>query len=88
MLTPVTKAKTGAMPHIKTVLVWPLDSFREWAGAALRTVRDLRKTFLSAGDVEWKANALDTYRKMAISPAALQAKLVTISAGVKWIEVK
>lgn len=88
MLTPVTKAKVGAMPHIKTFLVWPLEMFREWAGAALGTVRELRKTFPGTADVEWKANALDSYRRMSISPEALDEKLTAVSARIKWVEVK
>jgi hypothetical protein len=88
MLTSVTKAKIGAVPHIKTLIVWPLEDFKQWAVEALGAIRDLRKSFSGPGDVEWKASALDRYRKLGISPDALRDRLTLISSSIKWTTVK
>src|SRR5271166_2340133 len=35
----------GAMPHLDSVLVWPLSDFRDWAKEALGALRELRRSF-------------------------------------------
>jgi hypothetical protein len=63
LVTPVTKAKSGALPHLHTVALWEIDGFREWAGQALRTLRVLRRTFGQAGDLAWRAEASETFEQ-------------------------
>ena len=57
LVTPVTIAKKGAMPHLKLVAYWELSEFRDWADTAIDTIRELRKTFSEPGDLEWRAEA-------------------------------
>jgi hypothetical protein len=87
MITPVTKVKSGAVPHVKTLLVWPLKEFREWAINALRTIREIRKSFPGPGDIAWRAVALDAYATASIDPARLEAKLREITKSVDWKKV-
>jgi hypothetical protein len=86
LITPVTRVQKGAVPHLATVLTWPLASFREWAKEALVVLRDLKKTFQEPGDLEWRASALDAFRRARLSPVALRELLVSESAAVKWNE--
>ena len=57
LVTPATKAKDGAMPHLGRVAHWDLDDFRKWADRALITVRELRREFHEPGDLTWRAEA-------------------------------
>ncbi|MGO7088122.1 DEAD/DEAH box helicase [Rhizobium leguminosarum] len=63
LVTPVTKAKSGAIPHLHTVSYWEIESYRTWAGQALRTLRDLRRTFGQPGDLVWRANAAERFEQ-------------------------
>jgi hypothetical protein len=86
LITPVTRAASGAMPHLATVLTFPLESFRTWARNALVTLRELKRTFRERGDLQWQAEALDAYTRSSIAPAALKAKLASESGAVTWTE--
>jgi hypothetical protein len=86
LITPVTRVAIGAKPHLATVLVWPLDQFRAWAKHALGVLRELKRSFRERGDLQWQAEALDTYARASISPAALKALLEKASSSVSWTE--
>lgn len=58
LLSPISKAMSGAIPHLKMVGFWKLDDFKIWAKDALRIVRELRTTFKETGDIGWRADAL------------------------------
>ena len=55
LVTPASKAKTGALPHLKNVSYWGLNDFCDWADAVLDTVRDVRRTFVEPGNLAWRA---------------------------------
>ncbi len=57
LVTPVRCAKSGAIPHLQRVAHWSLGDFKEWAEAALSTVRELRRNFTEPGDLAWRAEA-------------------------------
>lgn len=57
LVTPVSKASPGAMPSLRKVSLWQLADFRAWAKDAMTTIRELRKTFVEPGDLEWRATA-------------------------------
>ncbi len=59
LVTPATKAKQGAMPHLARVSHWDLEDFRRWAEQALVIVRELRRSFVEPGDLVWRAAAAD-----------------------------
>jgi hypothetical protein len=66
LVTPVTKAKSGAVPHLHTVSLWPIEEFRHWAGLALRTLRELRRTFGQPGDLVWRADAAERFEEAGL----------------------
>lgn len=86
LVTPVTRVKSGAVPHLATVLTWPLESFRAWAHDALAALRELKKSFREPGDIQWRAEALEVYQRVCLSPAALKKKLERESAAVAWTQ--
>ena len=57
LVSPVIKAKKGAMPHLTDVSYWNLDEFKKFSETALSTVRELRATFSYSGDLVWRAQA-------------------------------
>jgi Type III restriction enzyme, res subunit/Helicase C-terminal domain len=57
LITPATKVKEGAVPHLGRVSYWGLEEFRAWADTALDTVRELRRTFTEPGHLAWRAEA-------------------------------
>jgi hypothetical protein len=85
LITPVTRAHKGAMPHLQDVFTWPLESFRQWAKNALAILRDLKKTFREPGDLAWRSTALEAYQRSRLSPLALKELVTSESAAMKWI---
>jgi len=75
LVSPVSKAEDGAIPHLNNVLFWELSDFRQWAKSALATVRELRQTFAECGDHDWRAKAAETFRKQSLDAASLLAVL-------------
>jgi aromatic ring-cleaving dioxygenase len=57
LVTPCTKAKSGADPQLDNVRYWALDAFRTWAGHAIGVLRELKGTFPGEGDLFWRAEA-------------------------------
>lgn len=87
LVTPVTRARKGAIPHLKSVFTWPLADFRTWAKEAVRTVRELRKSFQSPGDIAWQAQAYEALRVADILPAELRERVLRQTASHHWKEV-
>ncbi len=75
LVTPVSTAKHGAMPHLKNVSLWPLSEFQEWAKQALYTLRELRSTFAEPGDLVWRAEAADAFEQNTIDALSLFKQL-------------
>jgi hypothetical protein len=75
IVTPVSKAKTGAMPHLNEVFLWPLEDFRRWARAAVATVREVRKTFSEAGDLEWREMTAKKFKEEGLTARDIAKKL-------------
>ncbi|MGN6515395.1 MAG: DEAD/DEAH box helicase [Rhizomicrobium sp.] len=57
LVTPCSKAKTGAEPHLDSVRYWLLADFRAWATHAIAVLRSLKGTFQGEGDLVWRAEA-------------------------------
>lgn len=81
LVTPVTKAKEGAIPHLRSVALWPLAEFREWATRALLTIRELRRTFPEPGDLAWRAEAIAAFKLHELDARALFTRLKSQLAG-------
>jgi hypothetical protein len=81
LVTPVTTAKEGAIPHLESVALWPLEEFRQWARGALATIRDLRRTFSESGDPIWLAQAAEAFERQGLDASSLVARLAVRSAA-------
>jgi len=75
LVTPATKAKEGAIPHLSRVAHWDLDEFRRWAEKALVTIRDLRRDFQEPGDLAWRAQAAQALTENRVDAPGLYAWL-------------
>lgn len=75
LVTPVTKADAGAIPHLDDVALWPLEEFRSWAENALATVREVRRTFPEPGDLVWRTAAAEAFEQNGLDASGLFATL-------------
>lgn len=75
LVTPVAKVRAAALPHLNEVAYWGVREFREWAAAALGTIRELRRTFFEPGDLEWRATAIQVFQEHGLDAVGLAAKL-------------
>ena len=75
LVTPVSSAREGAMPHLHEVALWPLDEFRQWATGAMAILRQLRRTISEPGDLVWRAEAAELFEQNGLDAASLFAKL-------------
>lgn len=75
LVTPVTKVKEGAIPHLDGVALWPLDDFLAWARNAIAVVRKLRQTFVEPGDLSWRAEAVEAFEQNGLDAPGLVAML-------------
>jgi hypothetical protein len=57
LITPCTKAKSGADPQLDNVRYWELSVFRKWYAHALAVLRELKGTFPGEGDLIWRLEA-------------------------------
>ena len=76
LLTPATKARKGAMPHLAGVAHWDLADFRSWANEALVTIRELRRDFRDPGDSVWRARAVEKLQAVRADGPGLLAWLM------------
>ena len=63
------------MPHLGRVAHWDLKDFRDWAEAALVTIRDLRRSFQEPGDLAWRAQAAEALTTARFDAPGLYAWL-------------
>lgn len=75
LITSCTKASKGAVPTLRKVRYWSRDQFCAWAQEALRTLRDLRRTFPGVGNLGWRTSAVARLKAANIAPRQLNAML-------------
>lgn len=80
IITPVSKVERGAVPHLSNVSFWAIEDFRLWAKNALAVIRDIRKTFVEPGDLEWRTMAVKKLEIANLSAPKIFAKLKKQSA--------
>lgn len=80
LITPLKKAHSGALPHLKDVYLWTLDDFRDWTKRILGVLRDARNTYSSEGDLFWRNTVKDIYVSNYLSPNLLVERIKSISA--------
>ncbi|MGF1566821.1 MAG: DEAD/DEAH box helicase [Nodosilinea sp.] len=71
LVTPVQKADSGSLPHLKGVYYWKLSDFQEWSSNALSVIREIRKTFVDSGDLVWRSQAIEKYKIHGLCPNIL-----------------
>jgi hypothetical protein len=71
LVSPVKKAKDGAVPHLKSFSFWPLDNFTTWATNALAVIRELRTKFSVSGDLLWRAEAYTAFENARLDANSL-----------------
>lgn len=86
LVTPVKKADKDALPHLENVYLWNLEEFRSWAKNALKAVRELRRSFGDAGDLDWREKAVQKYVEATISPKSLREMLLSQPANKQLLE--
>ncbi|NOK16339.1 DEAD/DEAH box helicase [Corallococcus carmarthensis] len=57
LVSPVSTAHEGAIPHLGGFALWPLEEYRSWARRALTAIRAVRTKFTEPGDLAWRALA-------------------------------
>jgi hypothetical protein len=87
LVTPVEKAKKGAMPHLSRVAYWGLNDFRNWAVTALDAVRELRRNFVEPGDLAWRAAAAQKLEEIRADAPSLSKWLSARPAKKHLTEV-
>lgn len=75
LLTPATKAKQGAIPHLGRVAHWGLNDFLAWSEMALSSIRELRRNFTEPGDLAWRAQAAEALVEVRADAPGLTAWL-------------
>lgn len=75
LVTPVSKVKEGAAPHLEGVALWRLNDFRKWATEALATLRQLRNSFVEPGNLVWRAEAASAFTRQGLDAMGLAKKL-------------
>jgi hypothetical protein len=83
LVTPVKKASQGAWPHLDDVSLWPLEDFRSWAKNALSVIREVRKTFVESGDLDWRVNAFNIFKENKIDSLSLYKMIKSLKAKEK-----
>ena len=88
IVTPKTKAKQGAIPHLKSVSLWNLGDFVGWAKQAMLILRKLRTTFEESGNLAWRREAEEEFKKNKLDATSLLRTLKDNIASEKLESVK
>jgi hypothetical protein len=86
LITPCSTTTKGAMPHLKQVRYWSVDSFRQWAKGALKLVRDIRRDFPGPGDLSWRSSSAEKFGIAGVGPMQLKLMLAKDAAEAMTVE--
>ena len=86
LVTPCTKAKSGADPQLGDVMYWELSAFRAWATTAIAVLRNLKGSFPGEGDLVWRAEAAHRLESEGLTLAAILARLPIASDALEIVE--
>lgn len=75
LVTPSTKATSGADPQLDDVKYWELADFRSWATKAVAVLRNLKGTFPGEGDLFWRAEAAQRLEAEGLTLDAILRRL-------------
>lgn len=85
VVTPATRADQGAQSILHHFYVWPLAEFVPWAENAIAVVRTLRAKFPGAGDLAWRAEAMDVLKAARLDAEGIRA-IVSARPGNKYFK--
>lgn len=88
LLTSKTKAKEGAIPHLKDVKFWELNEFKKWANDALGILRVLRRRFEEPGNLLWRMEAIEAFKNGSLDAPSILKTLQKSKASEKLKPVK
>ncbi len=71
LVTPCSEGHQGAKPSLNNVRYWSLDDFRQWAGKAISTIRELKGTLPSDGDLSWREKAAERLTEEGLTLSAI-----------------
>ena len=71
LLTPCTKAKSGADPHLDDVRYWRLKDFLSWTAHSIGILRELKGTFPGEGDLVWRAETAQSLDSKGLTLKAI-----------------
>ena len=66
-----SKIDKDAIPYAGDVRYWNKEHFVKWTQNSVGVIRELRRNFPGRGDLVWRAEACDAYRRNNISPTQL-----------------
>lgn len=75
LVSPVSMANSGAIPHLEAFYFWNLSDFKEWAVKAMQTVREIRKSFIEPGDLVWRSQAAEMLKSNGVDVVSMQTFL-------------
>ena len=81
LVTPVKQVKQAAVAHLSDVALWELGAFRLWAADAIAAVREVRRTFVEAGDLAWRAMAAEAFEQGGLDAPGLVSRLTSQSVA-------
>jgi len=81
LVTPVSRAEKGALPHLTNVALWRLDEFRKWALKALSVIRELRRALGDDCDLAWRAQAQSVFEQNGFDAPSLFRALASVNAA-------
>jgi hypothetical protein len=84
LITPCTKAKSGADPHLEDVRYWHLELFRKWAIHAIAVLRELKGTFPGEADLAWRAEAAS---RLETEGLTIKNILVSLQRATEAMEI-
>lgn len=80
MVSPCEKIEDDARAYAEDTRYINLTDFLSWADNGIAAIREIRRTFSSAGDEAWRANAMIQLEKASITP-----KLFLENIGFKML---
>jgi Helicase C-terminal domain len=85
LVTPCTKAKSGADPQLGDVYYWELGDFRHWSTRAIAILRQLKGTFPGEGDLIWRLEASQRLQSEGLTLDSIMAALPFASNAMEIV---
>lgn len=85
LVTPCTRASSGADPQLGEVLYWRLDRFREWANRAIGVLREMKGAFPGEGDLFWRQQASERLVQEGLDMQSLTERLTLANEAMEIV---